>query len=103
MVLTIFSIGANLRESANVTLVRTVEGGQSEALSDISLATNRGQAHISVDTTSKSLLLHMRSGDTVKLVAHNSTFLYSDEHNLVSISGKSQQHFIVSMSAIYFL
>ncbi len=83
-----------------MTLVRTVEGGQSEALSDIALATNRGQAHISVDTASKSLLLHMRSGDTVKLVAHNNTFLYSDEHNLVSISGKGQHLDIIKLSTI---
>ena len=81
------SIGANLGKAANVTLTRTTTDGEKEALSDLSLASARGRAHIAVDTLSKSLLLSLRTGDVLSMYAHKKTFLYSDDHNLVSVSG----------------
>ena len=82
------SVGANLRQSANVTLTRTSADGEIDVLSELSLASTRGRSHIAVDTVSKSLLLSLRTGDVLSLYAHSRTFLYSDDHNLVSVSGE---------------
>lgn len=58
-------------------------------LSDLSLASARGRAHIAVDVVSKSLLLSLKAGDVISMSAHGQTFLYSDDHNLVSLTGNS--------------